>query len=581
MLKYKLEKDLQKIIKDLGLEEGDTVCDIPRNSDFGDYTSNIVLQLAKQTSDISHQSSDKIASEISEKLQSLEYVEKAEVAGVGFINIWIKPEALLQNLQKVCNYTTFVDPKFQLEEKNGRSILVEFAHPNTHKPFHIGHIRNLTIGESLSRLLEAEGNQIFRANYQGDIGLHVAKAIWGVKKLGPEYKKVEKADAIKKADFLGKAYALGATTYEGDEQAKKEILDINKRLYAKDSELIDLWQTTRQWSLDYFDYVYQKMGTAFNRLYFESEVEQPGKKMVLDNMGKIFLQDQGAVIFKGEQYGLHNRVFITSEGNPTYEAKEIGLAEIEYKEFKYDRAIHVVANEQEGYLQVLFKAAALIFPELEGKKQHLSYGMVNLKGGKMSSRTGNVITFDWVFNEVSQRVKSIMEKSTKKTKETFADGELNQIIDAVSIGAIKFTMLKYSPATNIIFDLEKSVALDGDSGPYVQYTYSRAKSVLRKGSYSYQPAKLQSKDFEKEERQILQKIEHFESVVSQAAQNYQPNLIANFVLELARLFNLFYQKHPVLNGGEKQELRLALTCAVAVTLKQGLYLLGIETVERM
>jgi arginyl-tRNA synthetase len=599
MLKQRILEDLKKAVEELGYNADDIVCSIPKNPGFGDYTSNIALQLAKQKPELGKQNPHEIATQILEKFGKPDYLEKAEVAGGGFINFFIKPEFLMHSLKKVCDYASLVNPKMDLEGKETKKILVEFAHPNTHKQFHIGHLRNIILGESICRLLETTGHEVFRANYQGDIGLHVAKAIWGIEKLKGRSNITDKSPLNDRIKFLGESYTKGAIAYESIESAKEEIQKINKELYAQDPKWLKLWEKTRTWSLEYFDTIYKRLGTHFHQLFFESQVQQKGEELVRNNIGTIFQRDQGAIIFKGEDFGLHNRVFITSEGNPTYEGKEMGLAEAEYEALKFDRAIHIVANEQEGYFKVVFKAIEQLHPQLKDKEFHLSYGFVDLKEGKMSSRTGQVVTFDFLYDQVKKRVENIMDKSKTATlnevkgitsgiypsaspqddKAPMTEQEKAQIIDIVSIGAIKFGMLKFAPTTNIAFDLESSVALDGDSGPYLQYTYARAKSVLRTAQYNYIPTTI-PETLEIEERQLLQRIEHFQSFIEDAASDLHPNIIASYLLEFARLFNLFYQKHPIIKG-DKSELRLALTCAVAVVLKQGLYLLGIEAPERM
>lgn len=620
MLKQQLETDLKHLIASLGFQVNDIVfrdssrksididLSIPKNSQFGDYTSNMALQLSNQEVGGRKQNPLEIANEISKQIKTdphiSEYLEKAEVAGPGFINFYFKTDSLMKNLHKVCDYSYFVDPGQKSQESGVKSqdqkILLEYAQPNTHKAFHIGHTRNITLGESVARLLESQGNEVYRCTYGSDIGLPVAKAIWGVLHLTDEYKLARKQsskEAIKqRAEFLGKAYALGATTYEEKEDVKQEIDEINKQIYQKNPKYLSLWEETRQWSLDYLNLVYAKLGTKFNGVFVESQVEGEGQKIVLKNVGNVFEADAGAIIFPGEKYGLHNRVFITAAGNPTYEGKEIGLAKLEYDSFNYDKAIHIVDVQQEGYFQVVIKVIDMLFPELTGKKYHLSYGYVDLLGRKMSSRTGDVVTFDYLYDEVRRKVAKIMnsvvipaeagiqvenKSSGSRVKPGMTDSEKDSVIDMISIGAIKFTMLKYSPQTKIMFDLEKSVALDGDSGPYLQYTYARAKSVLRSASYDYQP-EITPGDLEKEERLLLQKIELFSGIVKESAKNFSPTVLATFLLEVARDFNLFYQKHQIIKASEhKAEFRLALTCAIAVILKQGLYLLGIEAPERM
>lgn len=579
MLRQRILQDLKKAVEDLGYKDLDIVCSIPKNSDFGDYTTNVPLQLANQLSAVSHQSGEEIAiaiaKQISKKMGGLDYLEKVEPAG-GFINFFLNKNALLESLHKVCDYSAFVNPEVELDLEK-KKIFMEYSQPNTHKLFHIGHTRNISLGESISRLLESQGNEVYRSTYGSDIGLPVAKAIWGIKKLEKEYKKVQTADLEEKIKFLAKAYAMGAKAYDEDEKAREEIKALNLELYQKSPKITGLLEKTRQWSIEYFRKIYQRLQVKFDREFWESEVENEGKKLILENLGKVFVEDEGAVIFPGEKFGLHNRVFVSAAGNPTYEAKDLRLAQLKEEIWSFDLAIILSGSEQAEYFKVMFKALEAIDGKFAGKMMNFPFGMVNLASGKMSSRSGKIVTFDELYEMVREKVKKI------------ASGEEEQSIDIVNIGAIKFAMLKFAPRTDIIFDLEKSVSLSGDSGPYIQYAYTRAKSVLRNAQYDYQvelphsekhPKKI-SHDLEKEEREILRKIEHFQDIVGEAAGNFSPNTLATYLLELASLFNLFYQKHPIIKSEEKSEVRLALTCCAAVILKQGLYLLGIEVPERM
>ncbi|OGE15553.1 arginine--tRNA ligase [Candidatus Daviesbacteria bacterium GWA1_38_6] len=603
MFKSKILEDLKKAVEELGYKSSDPdkigadiVLSIPKNPEFGEYTSNIALQLAKQKSPDSKQSPVQIANEILSHLSSLNYLEKVEVAGGGFINFFIKPNALLESLHQVCDYASLVNPSrfAEASQDEKKKVFMEYSQPNTHKLFHIGHTRNISLGESLSRLLESQGNKVFRSTYGSDIGLPVAKAIWGIKKLETEYKKIKKQSLNEKIVFLAKAYTLGAGKYEEDDQIKGEINGLNKLIYQKDPSVELILEETRQWSKEYFEHLYQKIGVKFDRSFWESEVEEEGKKLVEENLEKVFVSDQGAIIFPGEKHSLHNRVFVTTAGYPTYEAKDLRLAKVKMEIWPFDSGIILSGSEQAEYFKVMFKALELIDPGFKDKMINFPFGMVNLPSGKMASRTGDVITFDWLHNEVKKRIEKIMNRtstaiaSPSARNDEMAKEEKEQVINQISLGAIKFSMLKYAPHTDITFDIEKSVSLSGDSGPYIQYTYARAKSVLRNAQYDYDvdlPHSVQhpqtvSFELEKEERLILQKIEHFEAIVIEAAESLHPNIIASFLLDLASLFNLFYQKHPIIKG-ENSDLRLALTCSVAVILKQGLYLLGIEAPERM
>lgn len=418
------------------------------------------------------------------------------------------------------------------------------------------------------------GNTVFRANYQGDIGLHIAKAIWGIKESGLPANQLTHAQ---RATVLGQAYVKGNIAYEENQGIKKKIDQINVALYKKDPRLKEIYTLTRNWSLEYFEPIYDLLGIKYDRCFFESEVYEQGKKIVEEYLGssreagKVFEKNQGAVIFKGDKYGLQTRVFITSAGNATYEGKEIGLAQLEYDSFNYDQSIHVVASEQEGYFQVCFKAIDMIFPYLNNKKYHLSYGLVDLKEGKMSSREGNIVSVDDLIHIVSEKVREVMKVSRITIDQ--------EIVRKVALGAIKFAYLKFSPRPNIVFDLEQSVSLQGDSGPYLQYTYARIQSVLKKSQKNTENFNVDL-SLDKNERELLRQLLYFQDTLEEVAKTLHPNLLAVYLIELARLYNLFYQQFRII-GSEKEAFRLKISAEVGKVLKKGLNLLGIEELEKM
>lgn len=583
MFKSLIEADLKKAVVNLGfVSPADSVLYIPENSGFGDYSTNISLQLSKQKHKNSYQSPHDIASAILKEFGHPKYLERIEIAGAGFINFFIRSEDLIKVL---------IPEEPKKEEGIPYKYLVEFAHPNTHKAFHIGHLRNISIGESISRLLEYNGSEVFRVTYGGDIGPHVAKALWGILNSKDEFEEVRQRTLREKAEFLGKAYAKGSAAYL-DPQRKIEIDEINTKLYQKDLSLMPLWQETKKWSIGYFDSIYSRVGTVFDAQIWESEVQEEGVKAVKDNIGKIFKEDQGAIIFPGEKYGLHNRVFITGKGYPTYEAKELGLNLKEEELYSFDKSLHIVASEQAGFFDVVIKASEMIDASRKDKKKHVSYGMVNLSTGKMSSRKGDIVTAESLIDEVMDRVKN-----------NFAKSALNILdLQKIAIGAIKFNFLKYSFTSDIAYDIEKSISLQGDSAPYVMYVFARIKSIINKVSPDNraneseaeeidtpaqkpkiaQSAKQSFKqiELEPEEREILRYLEHFEAVTDKSAKDLAPNEITKYLLDLAKAFNSFYENHPVL-GTEKQGFRLEMIKNVAESIFIGLYLLGIETVDRM
>ncbi|PIP17301.1 MAG: arginine--tRNA ligase [Candidatus Portnoybacteria bacterium CG23_combo_of_CG06-09_8_20_14_all_37_13] len=440
------------------------------------------------------------------------------------------------------------------KEKYGQSnlgkkqkIILEFAHPNTHKAFHIGHLRNIITGESLARILENSGYKIIRANYQGDVGLHIAKCLYNLK-----------SEKLKdKIKLLSQAYVAGNKAYEENEEAKKEIQELNQKIYQQDKSIKKIYQQTRQWSLDYFDKIYKRLDTKFDRLYFESEVFEKGKKIVLQNPN-IFKKSEGAVIFEGEKYNLHNRVFINSKGQATYEAKDLALAELQLKEYNPDKIIHLVGPEQSEYFKVLFKALEFTLPTSKNREMHLPYGWVRLKKGKMSSRLGNVIAGEWLLDEVKKRLNNQEE---------------------IAQAAIKYSILKTNRQKDMAFDIKKSINLFGDSGPYLQYTHARIKSILRKQKASQIK---QTPELLEQEKNIILKLSLFPDIIEQSVREYEPSIIAKYLFDLAQIFSNYYHQAPILKAeANKKFFRLNLIKAISIILKRGLCLLGITAPEKM
>lgn len=496
--------------------------------------------------------------------------------------------------------------------KNLKSrIMVEFAHPNTHKPVHIGHLRNMITGESLVRLLENQGYKVIRANYQGDVGMHIAKCLWGIGKrgMGPLAGEAGKEEleslrtVSERAKFLGEVYAEGGKAYEADEQAKKEIEEINAKIYSGvDKKINEVYKLTRKWSLEYFDYIYKRVGVKkFDRLYFESETYEPGKKIVLAGLKKgIFkIGEGGAIIFEGSQYGLHDRVFVNSRGLPIYEAKDQALARLQFKEYKPEKILHVVAKEQTEYFKVVLKALEFTLPESRGREEHLVYGWVSLKDGKMSSRTGQVVLAEWLLDEAEKKIGEVMKDREIKNK--------NEVIRRIANAAVKYSMLKTSIHNDIIFDVNEAVSLSGDSGPYLLYIVARINSILKKSKLTLAviPAKAgipegsldsrwslsrtlirdrsdNNRQVELTEKQLLLYLARFLEVQQRATEEKDPSQIAKYLFVLAQAFNNFYQVCPVLQAeADIKNFRLQLVNKVREVMTKGLELLGIDVVDEM
>lgn len=606
-MKKELQQLLVSILSEIGVTGGAVDVTISEDAGYGDYTTNLAMKLAKSLKKspmdialqvksifdetillVSHISVDQNISKKDQKharllehKDVLQDINKVEVVQPGFINIFLTEASLSSRVSQVLKdggsygiSQTLVPIDLRGEaDGSAHKIMVEFAHPNTHKAFHIGHLRNITTGESLVRLLEASGHEVVRANYQGDVGMHIAKCLWAMTNLIEcDPASVRGKDIHVRVEFLGKAYAAGSTKYESDEAVKKATGEMNKQIYAKDPAIYPLYQETRAWSLEYFEGIYKRVGTHYDRFYFESEFYELGKKYVAEGVSKgIFEKSDGAIIFPGEKYGLHNRVFITKEDNATYEGKEIGLGRVQFDEHHPDLVMHVVGPEQAGYFQVLFEALVHMFPDTKDKEYHKVYGWVKLKHGKMSSRTGQVVLGEWLLDEAKQSIYEIL----KQNKSDYTKEDQEEIAEKGAVAAVKYAFLRVGTDQEIAFDIKESVSFDGDSGPYLLYSYARCKSVLKKAGNLLPD--MGDTVLNIEERLLARLIHFYPEIVADAARSLSPNILCTYLFRLASLFNMFYQKHPIVGASH----RVALTAAAAQVMKNGLNLLGIATVERM
>lgn len=500
------------------------------------------------------------------KIKNNGAIAKVECFGP-YLNFFLNPQYLAA--------AVLVNKKADKIKIKRQKIMIEFAHPNTHKAFHIGHLRNITTGESVARILDYVGHKVIRANYQGDVGMHIAKALWGLKQL--DSKELEIADMDERVKLLGKAYANGSSAYESSEASKQEIIAINDQIYSGDKAIKKLYQETRKWSLDYFAKIYKRVGAKFDRLYFESEAFEEGIKLVKDFLKKKVFEvgEGGAIIFPGEKYGLHSRVFITAKGFPTYEAKDQALARMQFKEYNPDKILHVVAREQTEYFKVIIKALEFTCPKSKGREEHLIYGWVSLKEGKMSSRSGNVVLGEWLLDSVKEEVEKIIHGHDEGSKIDTDTAE------KIAVAAVKYAFLRTGVKNDIIFDLKESVSLTGNSGAYLLYILARIKSILRKADKISNKIKIPA-EIQPAEKKLLLQVSEFNNVIPIAAQNYDPSQIAQYLFNLAQAFNDFYEKCQVLSATDDiKNFRLGLINKVNQIVEKGLFLLGIETVERM
>jgi len=558
-MKQELEQAVAAAVKELfGLDER---VELTRpDEQFGDYATNVALQLSGQVG----KNPREIAEAVAEKLASAEHVQSVEIAGPGFLNLKLTDAALVSALQ-----TEAAKPLA------GQKVLVEYSDPNPFKPLHAGHLYTTLLGDTLARLIEHAGAETIRLNYGGDVGLHVGKSMWAIiQALGGEYpEKLAEIAENERPAWLGARYVEGNNAYEDDEAAKAEIIAANKRVYQlhaegdHESPFAHIYYATRQWSYDYFAELYRQLEVvAFNRYIPESEVTPLGVTTVQEQLEKgVFERSDGAVIFDGEKFGLHTRVFINSEGIPTYEAKDVGLSLTKWQDYHFDESIIITANEQVQYMQVVLKAIGQFEPEPAERTRHLTHGVVKLAGGvKMSSRKGNVVT-----------ALEILEAARQAGQETGTNPSEDTIL-----AAVKYAFAKNRIGGDIAYDPKESIALEGNSGPYLQYAHARARSILAKADSSHESRDM-SHEFEPDERSLLRKISEYSEVVEKATTELMPHHICTYLYELAQKFNQFYEHNRVIGSGERETIRLQLIEKYAETLKSGLTLLGITAPDRM
>ncbi len=586
LMQEKIKNSIREALENLQIENAEIILERPEDLKNGDYSTNVAFTLAKKLKTNPKELAEKIANQINLTPNPLLKGEGAiQVAGAGFINFYLSRKFFASSIEEIVNQGEEVGKNDTL---SGQKIMIEYTDPNPFKPFHIGHLMTNAIGESIARILEHSGAIVSRANYQGDIGLHVAKAIFGLLKT-TELQDQSVSNSLQSLN-IGKAYATGADLYTNNQQAKTAIDEINKKIYDKsDPKVNEIYDWGFKATMEAFEDLYRILGTKFDFYFLESQVAPFGANIVRDNLGKavgpednrrIFEESDGAIVFKAEKYDskLHTRVFITSEGLPTYEGKELGLTVEKFKTIPdMSLALVVTANEQADYMKVVAKALSLIYPEYENKMLHITHGMMRFGksfSGKMSSRKGNIITGESLLQDTIALV------SEKLTERDWDEEKKNEIAKIVGVAALKYSILKQSIGGDIIYDFEKSISFEGDSGPYLQYSYARANSVLEK-------AKKENilPDFEilPEETFALEKLLYrFPEVVLKSASEYRPHYLTNYLIEIAHAYNNFYGHALIVQKEDPTSpYKIALTFAFAFVLKTGLHLLGIQAPERM
>jgi arginyl-tRNA synthetase len=522
---------------------------------FGDYATNVALQLSKQVGQNPRAIAEAIVAELKDDL-----IAEATVAGPGFINLRLTDQALIE--------LAHTKPAQSLA---GQTVVAEYSDPNPFKVLHAGHLYTTLVGDAIARLLDQAGANVHRVNFGGDVGLHVGRCMWAIVKFlgGERPDELEKVPPESRLEWLSERYVEGNIAYEEDESSRMEIIEVNKRVYklhAEDdheSDFARVYWMCRQWSYDGFDRLYEQLQVKpFEKYYPESQTTPKGLELIQEGLNKnVFEKSDGAVVFKGEDQGLHTRVFLTSAGLPTYEAKDLGLAAAKWEDYKFDQNVIITANDIVEYMKVVLAALNNFYPEVAKRTRHFTHGVIKLAGGaKMSSRKGNVLRALDVLDAADQAHRALVGKQD----------------DQAVLAAVKYAFLKPRIGGDIIYDPAESVAIEGNSGPYLQYAHARARSILAKAPAQDQPVEA----FEPDERSLLRKLGQYAEIVDLATAELMPHHICTYLYELAQNFNRFYEKNRVLDD-PRQAVRLQLVQLYADTLKNGLELLGITAPDKM
>ncbi|MCD6478181.1 MAG: arginine--tRNA ligase [Candidatus Aenigmarchaeota archaeon] len=557
-----------KILNGVGLDIKIEDIEVPPDPSLGDLAFpcfSLAKKFKKSPNEVSKEISEKI------KISNNSFIEKSEAVGP-YVNFFLNKKRFADY---VVNEVRRLDDEFGHSNiGKGKKIMVEYPAPNTNKPLHLGHMRNMAIGESVSRLFEALGFKVYRVNLHNDRGIHICKSMLAYKKWGKNKVPDKKPD-----HFVGDFYVLFSQKSKEDPKLEDEARDMLRKWESGDKETIALWKKLTKWVEDGFEETYKRFGVRFDKIYRESETYKKGKEMVLEGLKKgIFKRDEtGAIYFDMSKYGLDKKILIRSDGTTLYITQDIYLAYLKYKEFKIDKSVYVVGNEQNYHFDVLFKILDELKKlgyEFAPESYHLSYGMVFLPSGKMKSREGTVVDADDFMDEIEEMAMWEIKKRNK-----IDDEKLGELSRKISLGAIKFFLLKYDEHKDFVFNPEESLSFEGETGPYLQYSLVRAKKILEKsGSLSFKNLKFS----EPEEFELVKKISEFPGIVESAGLKYKPHLLANYAYELASLFSKFYEKCSVLQADEPfKSSRLALVWAFMQTMENCLKLLGIDEVDMM
>lgn len=582
---YIKEQSIQAIENLFQQKVEDVEIQITKDEFEGDYTL-VVFPFVK----LVKQKPEEIANKIGSYLTAKEEFVAFNVVK-GFLNLSLNPTVFTQLLKE--KYSV---EDFKLTKKQTEKIMVEYSSPNTNKPIHLGHIRNNLLGFSISNILKAAGNEVLRGQIINDRGIHICKSMLAWKKYGNG--ETPQTTGIKGDHLVGKYYVIFDQKYkdeiqslissgmDADEAKKKapillEAQEMLKNWEDGDAEIKALWKEMNSWVYSGFEKTYQRLGVSFDLLQYESDTYLLGKDVIEEGLKKgiLFKKEDGSVWADLTEEGLDQKLLLRGDGTSVYITQDLGTAVERFTRYHLNELIYTVGNEQDYHFQVLFLILKKLGYQWADKLYHLSYGMVDLPSGKMKSREGTVVDADELMEEMHQE--AVKKTSELGKLEGYTENEKEQVNELIGLGALKYFILKVDPKKRILFDPNESIEFNGNTGPFIQYTYARTCSVLRKAAK--QTLEIKDKELNKAEQKLIILLSSYEELIEKSAADLNPALIANYIYDVSKEYNSFYQSNRILDAENEseQQLRLAITQWTGNVIRHGLSLLGIGAPERM
>ncbi len=553
MNKYK--ENVVGLLEEAGINISQDVIEIPPDEKLGDFAVPC-FSLAKEMK----KSPAKIAEELVEKIHLKKPFEKIENNGA-YLNFFINPDFLTKEI---------LNDGVKIEKEESKKIMVEFSSPNTNKPLHLGHLRNIFLGNSLSTILSESGHDVIKACIVNDRGVHICKSMLMYIRYGKNSMPNKKPD-----HFVGDYYVMFDKMAKKEPDLEEEALVMLKKWEEGDKEVHEVWETLNRWAIEGFQQTYDTLNVEFDKFYYESEIYKSGKDLVYEGLSKgIFYEEEGAIAVDLGKLG--KKILLRKDGTSVYMTQDLYLAKKKFDDYSLDQSVYVVASEQNLHFEQLFKILEFLGFSFSNDCFHLSYGMVTLPDGKMKSREGTVVDADDLIEEMF----FLATEETKK-RHDLSESEVRRRAKIIGLGALRFHLLKTDPAKDMVYDPKVSISFEGETGPYVQYTYARIASILRKSDIEV-PVYLDSFELSEKEVRIIKKLASFTDVVLQAKEGMRPNIICRYLLDLCQLFNEYYHHTPILKADEKiKETRLLIAKRVKQTILEGLKLLNIDVLEEM